>query len=373
MTCFMYVFCCFLQTSGAIYESSYSSTTCSVTEGLTHRSPLLAGVPFVASPTESPITPPIAASTPTASPTTTFKYTSTYCSSCSTSDGCTSTWVYAPASGLPTSGATYYSYAYYSTSTCGGSPYYVSVSQSSSCTVSTSCKASSSGGGYIVSCINGGSITTGTITTGYMVTNAQYGSDSTCSTTPLSVTVQPLGCNLDDSNSYRTTADNNGQIYSTGYSSTTCTGTVTSSGTYDSPLPCTSYSTSSGNNYYKGYYYSATIPSVSTGTGTVQTTNYYNSESSCTGTPYSIMVQQTSACSTSTCTVRESHHTSSSSCSSGGVATTTVGTVTTGFAIAAASYASTDTTCSSPVAYTIYPLSSCIPTSSSSHDDTSRG
>ena len=142
---------------------------------------------------------------------------------------------------------------------------------------------------------------------------------------------------------------------------------------FDSPLPCTAYSTSSGKNYYKGYYYSATIPSVSTGTGTVQTTNYYNSESSCTGTPYSIMVQQTSACSTSTCIVRQSHHTSSSSCSSGGVATTTVGTVTTGFAIAAASYASTDTTCSSPVAYTIYPLSSCIPTSSSSHDDTSRG
>ena len=41
-----------------------------ITEGLTHRSPLLAGAPFIASPTESPITSLIAASTPTASPTT---------------------------------------------------------------------------------------------------------------------------------------------------------------------------------------------------------------------------------------------------------------------------------------------------------------
>ena len=324
-SCFLCVFCYFLQTSGAIYQSSYSSTTCS------------------------------------GSPTVTYKLASTYCGSC-TASGCTSTWSYT--SGLPTNGATYLLYSFTSSSSCSGSPYYIYAIQASSCTASSSCTSSSSGG-YTTSCSTG-STPVGTITTGYFVTSANYGSDSTCSSTPASVSVYMLGnCIPNSAGGTMFTADNNGIIYQVVYSSTTCTGTVTQS----SALPKKSCAASSSNSYSKGYYYSATIPSV--GTGTTQTDTYY-SGSGCTSTPYGATVQQTSACSTQSCAVSTGYSTSTT-CSSNGVAATTVGTITTGYAIAYVIYATSDTTCSTPLEYNVYPLGTCLLYSSLSNSPTATG
>ena len=316
-------------TSGAIYQSYYSSSTCS------------------------------------GSPSSTYTFAPTFCGSC-TASGCSSTWQYS--SDTQTSGSTYQIYSYYSGATCSGSPYYVFANQASACVASTSCKSSGSSS-YTTTC-SAGSTPVGTITTGYVVTSTAYGSDSTCSTTPTYASVIPLGTCIPysgtSSGGSMYTADGNGIIYLLTYTSTTCTaGTVTQS----QALSKKSCAASSSNSYSKGYYYSATIPSV--GTGTVQTYTY--NVGGCPGTLWTITMFQASACTSSSCTLSNGYGVTSTCTTSGGVAATTVGTITTGYAIAQTLYASSDTTCSTPLGYNINPLGTCLPYTSSSNGVSTSG
>ena len=155
LTSLLCVFCYFPQASGAIYQSTYTSSTCSGT------------------------------------PNYTYKLASTTC--VAGNNGRQSTGFYAPASGLPTNGYTY-TITSYSTS-CSSSPYYIAAALSSTC-VASSCTLFSSGGssgGTTISCITGSSSgssggsgytivsSPGSVTTGYGASVVYYAaSDTQC-------------------------------------------------------------------------------------------------------------------------------------------------------------------------------------------------
>ena len=253
----------------------------------------------------------------------------------------------------------------YSGSSCSGSPYYVSINQASSCQTTACSSGSDSSTSYTYSCIN--PPVTGTITSGYFIASANYGTDSSCSSTPSSVSVYPIGsCYTYSSSgggSMMYTADNSGNIYALYYSSTSCSGTANS----QSVLSKQSCGISSGSSSYsKGYFYSATLPTV--GSGTTQTTYYYPT-STCTGSWYAASIYQTTSCSASTtCKSSSSGIGSTSTCTGA-----TTGSITSGYAIISANYASTDTSCSSPTNFMVYPLNSCIQSYSSSNSGTATG
>ena len=135
------MFCCCPQASGAIYQSVYSSSTCSGT------------------------------------PTTTYKLTSTKC--VVTANGRQSTNVYVSTAGLPTAGATY-TVASYSAS-CGSPTQLIAVTQTPSCTSSGTCQPGTGGFGAVtISCPSSG--------TGSGTGSSGSGSGTTVASGPGSVT-----------------------------------------------------------------------------------------------------------------------------------------------------------------------------------------
>ena len=140
-------------------------------------------------------------------------------------------------------------------------------------------------------------------------------------------------------------------VYYATYTSTACTGTPTTN-----PLPkqscgCSVKSTSPCQAYSSGYYYLPSVPSIS---GQVQTTTVYSGSTCGSGTAMYVTVQPTSYCYSQSCTASNGVYYSST------CAGASAGTVTSGYALASSTYATADTTCSTPLSSFYYALGACV-------------
>ena len=172
----------------------------------------------------------------------TYFYGSSTCTQCGGGGGCTSMYKYM--ADLPTITGEYTLYkSYQNATTCAGSASYLYVAQGP-CRTSP-CAAQDMGGDNTTSmsipmqsattCPN--ALPVGTVKTGFAVMSANYAStDTSCASTPTSVTYYPVGkCLLSTSSdgttsgSYMYTADSGKNLFASyyDYSSTgnTCTGT----------------------------------------------------------------------------------------------------------------------------------------------------
>ena len=153
LTLLFCVFCCFPQASGAIYQSLYSSLTCSGT------------------------------------PTTTSKLTSTTC--VATANGPQSTNMYVTAAMVASAGATYEIDSF--SASCGTSPLYINAYLNPSCTNSGTCSSSTGSFGAVTTVCpssgtgsgsgSGNTIVSGpgSVNTGYAVQSISYAaSDTQC-------------------------------------------------------------------------------------------------------------------------------------------------------------------------------------------------